>query len=212
MAALVAVLALSTPTRAQEHAPATPQAAPEAQPAGAAAEHEAAGSHEAAGGHKEESIWPFVGKLFNFAVLLGVVVYFGRKPIADYLTKRGTQVRADLVAAEEMKTQAAAQIAQMEAKLKALPAELDALKARGQQEIAAEEQRIRELAETERTRLLEQAAREIEQRTRLARRELIEHAANLAVEVAGTKIKAQITDADQSRLVDRYLAEVKSHE
>ena len=46
----------------------------------------------------------------------------------------------------------------------------------------------------------------------MARRELVEHAASLAVGVAQTKIKAQITDADQARLVDRYLTEVKSHE
>ncbi len=84
----------------------------------------------------------------------------------DYFASRRAQVRSDLVAAEEMKKSAAAQIAEMDAKLQALPAELDALKARGQQEIAAEEQRIRELAETERARLLEQASREIAQRTR----------------------------------------------
>ena len=111
-----------------------------------------------------------------------------------------------------MTKSAAAQIAQTDARLQALPAELEALKARGHQEIAGEEKRIRELAEVERARLLEQASREIEQRTREARRELVEHAASLAVGVARTKIRAQITDADQSRLVDRYLAEVTSHE
>jgi len=160
------------------------------------------------GGH-DESIWPMVGKLVNFAILAGTVFYFGRKPVAGYLASRREQVRSDLVAAEAMKKAAAAQIAEMDAKLAALPAELEALKARGQQEIAAEQQRIRQLADAERTRLLEQATREIEQRTRLARRELVEHAANLAVDVARTRIKDQITDADQARLVDRYLAEVK---
>jgi F-type H+-transporting ATPase subunit b len=160
------------------------------------------------GGH-DESIWPMVGKIVNFAILAGTVFYFGRKPIANYLSSRGEQVRSELVAAEEMKKTAAAQIAEMDAKLAALPAELEALKARGQQEIAAEQQRIRQVADVERARLLEQTAREIEQRTRLARRELVEHAANLAVDVARTRIKDQITDADQARLVDRYLAEVK---
>jgi F-type H+-transporting ATPase subunit b len=168
-------------------------------------------SAAAEAGH-EESIWPQVGKLVNFAILIGTVVYFTRKPLADYLASRRAQVRSDLVAAEEMKRTAAAQIAEMDARLQALPAELEALKARGQQEIAAEEHRIRELAETERTRLLDQATREIEQRMRVARRELIEHAATLAVSVAQTRISAQITDDDRSRLVDRYLAEVKSHE
>jgi F-type H+-transporting ATPase subunit b len=160
------------------------------------------------GGH-DESIWPMVGKIVNFAILAGTVYYFGRKPVAGYLTGRRAQVRADLVAAEEMKKTAAAQIAEMDAKLAALPAELAALKARGQQEIAAEQQRIRQLADAERARLLEQATREIDQRTRLAQRALVEHAANLAVDVARTRIKDQITDADQARLVDRYLAEVK---
>jgi F-type H+-transporting ATPase subunit b len=203
---LLLALLLSIPgLAAQEHpTPATP-----------AADHgpvASQGSHAPADEAHDESIWPQVGKLVNFAILIGTVVYFGRKPLADYLATRRAQVRSDLVAAEAMKTSAAAQIADIDAKLQALPAELEALKVRGQQEIAAEEQRIRQLAEAERARLLEQASREIEQRTRLARRELVEHAASLAVGVAQKKISAQITDADQLRLVDRYVAEVKSHE
>jgi len=213
---LVAIPSLA----AQEHAPpapaseqpATGHAAPDLHVPADAAHAPAAGHGAESGTGHEQSIWPQVGKIVNFAILIGTVIYFGRKPLAGYLATRGAQVRSELVAAEEMKKTAAAQIAEMDAKLQALPAELDALKARGQQEIAAEEQRIRDLAETERARLIEQASREITQRTRLARRELIEHAASLAVGVAQTKIRAQITDADQARLVDRYLTEVKSHE
>lgn len=172
--------------------------------------HAALFAAEGGEGAHEESLWPLVGKIVNFAILAGTVFYFARKPLAGYIVSRRAQVRSDLVAAEAMKTTAAAQIAEMDAKLAALPAELEALKARGRQEIAAEQQRIRQLADAERARLLEQAAREIEQRTRLAERELVEHAANLAVEVARMKIQTQITDADQARLVDRYLAEVKT--
>jgi hypothetical protein len=150
VAALALVIAASA--RAQEHAP-TPAAAPAAahaaqDPHAARAGDQAAatGEHGATSATHEESIWPQIGKIVNFAILLGTIVYFARKPLADYLASRRSQVRADLVAAEEMKKTATAQIAEMEAKLKALPAELDALKARGQQEIAAEERRIRDLA------------------------------------------------------------------
>jgi F-type H+-transporting ATPase subunit b len=210
---VLALLVLGPGLTAQEHAaqPTTPPAAHAAPAAGHAPAAEDT-SHAPAGEAHDESIWPQVGKIVNFAILIGTVIYFARKPLADYLANRRAQVRSDLVTAEELKKSAAAQIAEMDAKLQALPAELEALKARGQQEIAAEETRIRELAETERARLLEAASREIEQRTRVARRELVEHAASLAVGVAQTKIKAQITDADQARLVDRYLVEVKSHE
>ena len=79
----------------------------------------------------------------------------------------------------------------MEAKLKALPRELDELKARGQAEIAAEEARIRELAEAERVRLVEQASREIDQQVRMAQRALVEHAADLSVSVAETEDQAR---------------------
>jgi len=185
-------------------------------PAAAVRAQEPAAHGEPAAAHgdaaHEESIWPFLGKIFNFAVLAGVLVYYLRTPVTNHLASRKTQVRADLDTAEQMKTTAAAQIAELDAKLKALPAEIDALKARGRAEIEGEEQRIRELAAAEKTRLLEQATREIEQQMRVAHRDLVEHAATLAVSAAETRIKQQITDADQTRLVDRYLTQVSRHD
>ena len=195
---VVALIASAAPLPAQEHG---------------SAETDAARAVAEDARHGEApSLWATAGKIANFAILVGVLVYFGRKPVREYLATRRTQVRADLEAAETMKRSAAAQIAEMDAKLKALPGELEQLRARGQAEIAAEEQRIRAQAEAERARLLAQAQHEIEQQVRLARRELVEHAASLAVAVAEKKIQQQINDADQSRLVDRYLAQVTSHE
>jgi F-type H+-transporting ATPase subunit b len=159
-----------------------------------------------------ESIWPFIGKIFNFAVLAGVIVYFARTPLSNYLTRRRSEVRADLETAQAMKADAAAKIAEIEARMKTLPAEIDALRARGRDDIAAEGQRLRELAAAEKQRLLDAATREIDQRVRAARRELVEHAADLTVAIARTKIQSEITDADRTRLVDRYLSQVTSHE
>jgi F-type H+-transporting ATPase subunit b len=208
LAAVPAAAASSTATSAQEpagHAQPAPEHA--AAPSGQAA-HGAA----AEGGHEEGSPWGFIGKIVNFALLVGTLVYFLRAPLSNYLATRRTQVRADLDAAEAMKRSAAEQIAQMEAKLKALPRELEELKARGQAEIAAEEARIRELAESERIRLVEQVSREIDQQVRMAQRALVEHAADLAVSVAEKRIKRDITSDDQARLVDAFLDQVKDHD
>ena len=212
-AAVALLLAVST-VAAQEHpAPAEAQSPATAQPPARPDPHAADQAHAPdADEPHEESIWPQLGKIFNFAVLAGTLFYFARKPLASYLAGRRAQVRSDLVEADAIKKAAAAQIAEMDARLAALPAELAALRARGQEEIAAEQRRIRELAEIERQRLLEAATREIDQKTRMARRELVEHAASLAVATAERKINAEITDADRARLVDRFLAEVKSHE
>jgi F-type H+-transporting ATPase subunit b len=197
-AAVLAMVSLAArPARAQEPAHEQPSVA----------------AHQGAEGEAhEESIWPLVGKIFNFVVLVGGLVYLLRKPFAEYLTRRGGELRSELSAAEALKAEATAKIAEIDARMKTLPAELEALGARGRADIVAEEQRIRELAATEKQRLLDQAAREIETRVRAAKRELVEHAADLTIDVARTKIQNEITDADRSRLVDRYLSQVSSHE
>jgi F-type H+-transporting ATPase subunit b len=170
--------------------------------------HDAVAEGHTAEGEHDESIWGFVGKLFNFAILAGTLVYLLRSPIAGYLASRGGQIRSDLETARAMKEAAAGQIAEITAKLEQLPGELDALRARGRQEIAAEEARIQEEAEAERDRLLAQTRREIDLQLRIARRDLVNHAADLAVGVARERIQRHITDADQRALVDRYLAKV----
>jgi F0F1-type ATP synthase membrane subunit b/b' len=71
--------------------------------------------------------------------------------------------------------------------------------------VAAEEARIRAIAETERARLLEQAQREIGAQLKLSERDLTAHTADLAVAVAAKRVKATITAEDQARLVDQYL-------
>jgi F0F1-type ATP synthase membrane subunit b/b' len=56
--------------------------------------------------------------------------------------------------------------------------------------------------------VLEHTRREIDMRLRVAKRELLELAANLAVNVAAQRIKTSITADDQARLVDRYTSQL----
>jgi F-type H+-transporting ATPase subunit b len=198
-AAMVALLPVGRGTlRAQERAAAAAAVADRA-----AVEESKPGE----GGH-EESLFPLIAKVFNFALLGGVLVYFLRGPISGYVTARRDQIRSDLESAAALKRSAEAQMAELEARLAALPAEIEALKARSRAEMAAEEQRIRETAVRERQRLLDQVTRQIEQQVRVAHRELVEHAARLAVAAAETRIRRDITDTDRTRLVDEYLEQV----
>lgn len=160
----------------------------------------------AAAGGEHESILQTIARLFNFAILAGVLVYFLRGPIADYLRSRSEQIRQDLVTAAEMRQAATARLEEIQRKLASLPAELEALKTRGAEDIAAEQARIAQTAETERGRLLDQTRREIAMRLRIARRELTEHAAQLAVQAAERRISGAITNDDQLRLLERYAA------
>ena len=177
-------------------------------PAGGAAHAEPAAAH-AEEEHHDEGILPTVARLFNFAILAGVLVYFLRAPIAEYLSTRSAQIRQDLVTAAETRKSATAQLEEIQRRLAALPAELQALKTRGAEDIASEEARIAETAKAERARLIEQTRREIDMRLRVARRELVEHAAQLAVQVAQERISRTITPDDQMRLVDRYATQLR---
>jgi F-type H+-transporting ATPase subunit b len=150
-----------------------------------------------------------IAKLVNFAILGGVLVYFLKTPIGTYLATRDTQIRQDLVTAAELRSTAAAQLADIDRKLQALPAELEKLRVQGEQDVKAEQARIARAAADERERLMAQTHREIEARLRVAKRQLTEHAAELAIKIAEDRIKRTITPDDQLRLVDRYAAQLR---
>jgi F-type H+-transporting ATPase subunit b len=179
-----------------------------AAPAAAGAQPVEHANAEAAHG-SEHPIRDMVAKLLNFAILVGILVYFLKTPIASYLSGRSAQIRQDLITAAEMRRIATAQLQEIQARLSELPAELAALKSRGEEDVRSEKIRIAETAKTERERLLEQTRREIAMRLRIARRELTEHAAQLAVQVAHDRIQRTITPEDQLRLVDRYTTQLR---
>ena len=209
-AALVLALALvlslvaaeaSAQTQPDHSQPTTEQAAP-----GIAAEPSEHGEEEEHHSVWEGLLWPTV----NFAILFGGLWYLLATPISNYLKDRHTVIRKELVDAANVNATAQAQLAELDRKLKALPGEIEALRQRGAEEIAAEETRIAALAASERERLLEQTRREIDLQVRLAKRALVEHTADLAVQLAGHRIEQQITPADQERIVDRYLDNVRT--
>ena len=182
-------LLLSAAVFAQEHAP--------------EAEHAAA--EHSIGDMIVGMAWPVA----NFVIFLGVLYYFFNKPFGEYLSGRSATIRKDLVEAGELRNNATAQLAAIDQKLQALPGEVTALRARGADEIKAEEQRIAAAAAADRERLLEQTRREIDLQVRLAKKEILEHAADLSVQLATERIRNEVTPADQDRLVERYLSQVK---
>ncbi len=169
-------------------------------------EHAAEGGHDQSiGGMVRGMAWPTA----NFIIFIGILYYFFNKPFTEYLSGRSATIRKDLVEAAELRNNANAQLAAIDQKLQALPGEVTALRARGADEIKAEEQRIATAAAADRERLLEQTRREIDLQVRLAKKEILEHAADLSVQLATERIRKEVTPDDQARLVDRYLDQVK---
>lgn len=205
-------LAVVPAAAAQDHAAApAPRQQPLPTEQGAQPAHPAQtaeGHGEKTEEHASETV-STIARLFNFAILVGVLVYFLKSPLVGYLASRSAQIRQDLVTASEMRAAAAAQLAEIQARMATLPGELDALRHQGAADVQSEQARIAAAATTERERLLTQTRREIDMRLRIAKRELTEHAAALAVQVAEQRIKRVITPEDQVRLIDRYSAQLR---
>jgi len=140
-------------------------------------------------------------RFLNLAVFLGILVYLLKKPLtAAFKAKRET-IRAELIKAEAEKQAALAQLTATEAKLAGLDAEAQAIRGRAEQEANAEKSRINEQTEFEANRLREQAASEVERKSQLARLELRRFSAEESIRLAEEKIKAEITDEKDARLV-----------
>src|SRR3954470_19434069 len=129
-------------------------------PAAAPQSHEPQAASEAEQPHGQ-TVVQTIAKIVNFAILGGVLVYFLKTPVGAYLVARGTQIRQDLVTAADTRATAAAQLTDIERKLQALPAELEKLRAQGEQDLRAEQARIAQAAAAERERLIAQTHREI---------------------------------------------------
>jgi len=160
------------------------------------------------GGHHQSSLADLLWPAANFAIMVGVLVYLLRVPLTTYLADRSTSIRKDLVDAAALKASASTQLSEIDQKMRALPGELASLRARAEAEIQAEEQRIAQQAVADRNRLVEQARKQMELQVRMARRELTEHAANLAVDLATRTVEHDTTTDDHARLIDRYVSQV----
>jgi F-type H+-transporting ATPase subunit b len=160
--------------------------------------------------HEGSGVVAVLAKIVNFAVLAGILVYFLRAPLGQYLTGRRDHIRRDLVEAASLREQAQAELDRIRQRLAALPADIEALRTRGRAELADERVRMTEATRVEREKLLERTRREIDVQYRAARRALLEHAADLTMGLTRARIETTITPDDQARLIDRYAGEVRS--
>ncbi|HXH06399.1 MAG TPA: hypothetical protein VNI83_07380, partial [Vicinamibacterales bacterium] len=113
-------------SRAHDAHQAAPVSGPDAR--GQAA-HSAPERHGETGAHAE-SPWATVARLVNFGVLVGVLVYFLRAPVARYFAGRREAIAGALAAAAADRQRADALLAEVEARRRALPGEIEALRAR----------------------------------------------------------------------------------
>lgn len=171
-----------------------------------AQEHGVAAAAPGEAAHADPLIW---WKWANFAILMVGLGYLVNKNLPPFFRARTEEIRKGIADASRIKSEADAKAAEMDARMARLSADIDALRAEAKQQIAAEGERMQ--AETR--QLIEKihsaAEQEIAALTRAARMELRAHAAGLAVELAGQRLRGAITAETQGVLVDRFVGSLE---
>ena len=138
--------------------------------------------------------WVFV--FINFAIVAGFIYWASRTNLAKAFQARTTAIQKGIEEARRASAEANARLDEIQGRLSKLDAEVAEIRAAGDADLSAEEQRIQRAAEEDARRVVEAAESEIAAVAKNARRELRAYAAELAVELAKRDIKVDAqTDA-----------------
>ncbi|HEY5450630.1 MAG TPA: ATP synthase F0 subunit B [Polyangia bacterium] len=172
----------------------------------------AATEGETEGVHGEPSIdgSRLGAQLFNFAALIAILYFGGRKAVSAALQARHSQIKTDLASAAETRAAAQARFEQQEKRLASLEQEIAAIAASIKQEAEAEKQRLIAMAEDRAKRIRDESEFIIEQQVKQAEEDLRREVAIAAVALAEKIVRTQMIPADQQRLIDAFVGDIAS--
>jgi len=165
---------------------------------------EAAGGHGAAGPDWGYFLYHSLG----LAALLGVLVYFTREPLKNFLLDRSDDIRRQVEAAETALASARAEAAELRARLARASEESEAFIRAAVVQAEAERVLALERAEQAAERIRQESRRSADQEIARARRELQNEAAQLATSIAAEILRQGMTRDDDRRLVAEFVEQI----
>lgn len=149
---------------------------------------------------------PALGWMFvTFFTFCGILDYFVRQPLSNFLETRSEGVRKALAEAQEARAEAESKARDYETRLARLDDEVDALRKEFEDRGKAEAARLEEVGEQTAARIAKDAEDTIAAETERAQLALSAEAARLAVSLAEKKITSAASEADDARLQTAFL-------
>ncbi|HXZ84281.1 MAG TPA: hypothetical protein VEI82_02220 [Myxococcota bacterium] len=145
---------------------------------------------------------------FGLLVLGGVLVYFAREPLRDFLRDRSDVLRRQLESARAALERAQAENAQIKARLGRIAEEHEALVRESAELAERERARAVERARAAADRVRAEAQRAADQEIERARAELQREAARLATSLAGDLLRQSLTADDERRLLAEFVERI----
>lgn len=149
---------------------------------------------------------PYLAMLFNFALLIGLYVWLGKKPIADGLKQRRIDIAKDIDEADAMLKASEERLAGYNARFENVAHDAKKATQTLEESGRGERDRIIREAEERATRMQKDATFLVEQEGKHVRQQLVEETAELAVSRALDLLSKSVTKEDHQRLADEFLA------
>lgn len=153
---------------------------------------------------------PFVMMIFNFGVVVALLMWKARPAILKYTAKRHDTIKAALEEAGGLREQARAKLDEYTAQLARAEKEIDQMVADIRQGAEAEKQRILAEAEAQAEALKRDAEQRIKAEIERARAGLEREVVAAAIAVAERLIREQATKSDFMQLADGFIQDIQS--
>lgn len=135
----------------------------------------------------ETAYWVAIS--LNFLVVFGFIAWAIKRSAPIHFRERTASIKKQLEEARAASEEANRRLAEVEGRLARLDSEIAEMRAQAERDAAAEEQRLRAQAEQDRQKIVTQAEQEIASAAKLARGELKQYVAELAVTLAEKKME-----------------------
>lgn len=154
--------------------------------------------------------WKLIVQLISFAIFIILLWKLGGGPIARMLDQRQDKIREGMEAADLMKAELQATAAKNEEVLRQARADAQQIlvdaRATGDAQIA----RAKEEAERQGEEYLTRARQTLQSETEMARQQLRQEIADLAVTAASKIVRKELDPAAQARLIEETLSEAST--
>ena len=175
-------------------------------PVAPAAAAEAAEAHGEAGKHEQADpmiLWKWI----NFGLLAIGLGYLASQHLPAFFAGRTEEIQKGIAEARKLKSESDIKAAAMEQRMAKLGAEIESLRTHSTTEMASEGDRIRKETAISLAKLQAGAESELESITKAAKQELKNYSVQLAVGMAGDRIRAK--GGSEAGLFDRFLADLE---
>ena len=137
---------------------------------------------------------------------------FFRQPASEFFHNRKAALQNEMRRAKEALKQAEAKLAEAKERMTQLNSEAERIRQQAREEAEREKERIRAQSEEEAQQILAVARREIQNLGQSVRQDLKDYAAEIAVQMAGDRLRRRMDSESDSRLADQFLADLKNED